>query len=153
MIISKYIEIDTAHRVPNHKSKCKNLHGHRYRIEVAVNDKVITEPGASDEGMVIDFGDLKEIMMEVIDKKLDHTGIFSTNDPDINLLMQIEKQQLGRGGKPMVWVDFIPTAENIASYIYKEMKSALLGRGIQIEAVQVDETPTSVAIFTRNDEF
>ncbi len=152
MIISKFIEIDTAHRVPNHKSKCKNLHGHRYKIEVAVDDKVITEKGASDEGMVIDFGDLKEIMMKVIDEKLDHTGIFSTSDPDLDTLMMIEKSQLARGGKPMVWVDFIPTAENIASYIYKEMKPALIGRGIQISGVAVCETPTSVAVFRRSDE-
>ena len=41
MLITKEIEIDAAHRVPNHKSKCRTFHGHRYRIEVGVDDKVI----------------------------------------------------------------------------------------------------------------
>ena len=61
MLITKQIEIDMAHRVPNHKSKCHNLHGHRYKIEVGVDDKLITRKGSSSEGMVIDFGDLKDI--------------------------------------------------------------------------------------------
>ena len=47
-LVTKVIEIDMGHRVPNHKSKCKNLHGHRYRFEVAVNGELAAEQGSSD---------------------------------------------------------------------------------------------------------
>ena len=72
MKITKDIEIDMGHRVTNHKSKCASLHGHRYKITAVVDDKVITEKGISDEGMVIDFGDLKQCMMNQFDDKYDH---------------------------------------------------------------------------------
>ena len=61
MLITKCLEIDMGHRVPNHKSKCATPHGHRYKIEVGVDDKVIDTKGVSDEGMVIDFGDKRFI--------------------------------------------------------------------------------------------
>lgn len=147
MIISKTIQIDTSHEVPNHKGKCKNLHGHRFSIEVGVDDKVVDEKGKSDEGMVIDFGDLKELMMQIIDSKLDHTGVFWTQDPDFDILLQKEKRQIERNGKSFVWLNYPPTAENIAKYLYNEMKPALLGRNIKIAFVKVLETPTSSALY------
>lgn len=72
MLITKEIGIDMAHRVPNHGSKCRNLHGHRYKIEVGVDDKLITKEGDPAEGMVIDFSDLKKVMMDYIDASYDH---------------------------------------------------------------------------------
>lgn len=146
MTITKEIEIDCAHRVYAHQGKCKNLHGHRYKIQVAVDGEV------PDSGMVIDFGDLKEIMLEVIDKKLDHSGIFSTQDPDLDLLQAIEKRQIERGGKPFIWLRETPTAENIAKYLYGELKGPLIARDIEIQAIQVHETPSSTAFYQIEDE-
>lgn len=80
MLITKTIEIDMGHRVPNHKSKCRNLHGHRYSIEVGVDDILISAPGSSSEGMVMDFGDLKEVMMSVLDKGFDHGFVMYSRD-------------------------------------------------------------------------
>jgi len=147
MLITKQIEVDTSHEVPNHKGKCKNLHGHRYVVEVGVDDIVLDSIGDSSEGMVIDFGDLKELMIEIIDKKLDHTGIFYTYDPDVDILLIKEKRQIERNGKAFVWLSVPPTAENIAKYIYNEMKPALIGRNIKIKHVKVWETPTSTATY------
>ena len=53
--IRRWVETDTGHRVPNHKSKCKNMHGHRYRWEVELEGEVVTEPGTSGEGMFDGF--------------------------------------------------------------------------------------------------
>ena len=71
MLITKFIEIDMGHRLPNHKSKCKYFHGHRYKIEVGVEGEIITTKGVSDEGMIIDFDDIKKALM-ILDKKFDH---------------------------------------------------------------------------------
>lgn len=144
MLITKEIEIDLAHRVPNHKSKCQNLHGHRYKIEVGVDDKLITDEGASDEGMVIDFSDLKQIMMEEIDEKFDHNSIFYKDDPFVNVIrFEIEEYQ----NKKPHYVSFIPTAENLAKHWYFLVKPRLEERGIKIKHVKIWETPTSTAIY------
>lgn len=143
MLITKEIEIDMAHRVPNHKSKCKNLHGHRYKIEVGVDDQLITESGSSSEGMVIDYGDLKETMIEVIDKQFDHNSVFSLDDPALEFIIQIKQFQ----DKIPYLVHFIPTAENLAKHWYMLMNTELSKKGIRIKYVKVWETPTSTAIY------
>lgn len=143
MLITKELEIDMAHRVPNHKSKCANLHGHRYKIEVGVDDKLITKAGSSSEGMVIDFGDLKEIMMEVLDRRFDHNSVFYIDDPIAGAIALIGEQQT----KKPIFTDFIPTAENLAKFWYNLMKKELDKVDIKIKHVKVWETPTSTAIY------
>lgn len=146
MLVTKYIEIDMGHRVPNHKSKCRNLHGHRYKIEVGVDDKVIATPGTSDEGMVIDFSDLKQIMIEEIDAKYDHNSVFYGKDitftqPDVRIA--IEKDQT----KKIIYLDSPPTAEKLAEHWYNIIKPRLEEKKIRIKFVRVWETPTSTATY------
>lgn len=142
MLITKEIEIDMGHRVPNHKSKCRNLHGHRYKIEVGVDDKVITAKGTSDEGMVIDFSDLKQIMMEELDHKFDH-GFVIYNEDEFSKIFEGLKST----GQNIQFVDFIPTAENLAKYWYQLMKPRLGSKGIKINHVKIWETPSSTATY------
>lgn len=161
MLITKQIEIDMGHRVPNHKSKCRNLHGHRYKIEVGVNDKVIQTPGSSDEGMVIDFSDLKQVMMDCLDKGFDHGFVMYDKDPfkyffDImqkgELLKISEDTAVGDNkSQKIIFVPFIPTAENLAKYWYELLAVPLSERSISIQHVKVWETPTSTAIYTKED--
>lgn len=143
MLITKQIEIDMGHRVPNHKSKCRNLHGHRYRIEVGVDDKVITTKGSSSEGMVIDFGDLKEIMMEVIDKEYDHAFVWYDKDK----LFKKFYLALANADQKIVIVNFIPTAENLAKHWFAILQPHLKKRKIKLKYVKVWETPNSTAIY------
>lgn len=142
MLITKEIEIDMGHRVPNHKSKCSNVHGHRYCIEVGVDDKVITESGESDEGMVIDFGDLKEIMMQEIDAVYDHSYTMYEGDKYLSNF----KPMIDAGMKINV-IDVIPTAENLAQWWFAIMEIKLRDRNIKIHHVKVWETPTSTATY------
>ena len=151
MVIEKSIEIDTGHMVPNHNGKCAAYHGHRYKIEVGVDDKVITTKGDSSEGMVIDFSKLKEVMMNEIDALLDHTSIHSSANEDFSILVELSERQVKRGKKPFVFVSFIPTAENIAEFIFGIMKKALENVNIKISYIKVWETPTSLAIYSIED--
>ena len=68
MIVSRSIEIDAAHYLPGYKGKCANLHGHRWKIEVAVRG------GYMHPGMVVDFNDLK-VPLDSIKESLDHKCI------------------------------------------------------------------------------
>lgn len=142
MLITKTIEIDMGHRVPNHKSKCRNLHGHRYKIEVGVDDKVITMPDVSSEGMVIDFGDLKEIMMKEIDDKYDHAFCICSGDD-----LYVDFHNYRENGMKIIFVDFIPTAENLAKHWFKLLKQKLDKKRIAISHVKVWETPNSTALY------
>ena len=144
MLITKTIEIDMGHRIPNHKSKCRNIHGHRYKIEVGIDDKVRDQQGESDEGMVIDYSDLKEVMMEMIDANFDHGFVIYSKD-DFADDFEIMKQ---RGKLKVIFVDFIPTAENLAKYWYYILEDALIEKNIQLAYVRVFETPTSTATYS-----
>ena len=65
--IRRWIETDTGHRVPNHKSKCCHLHGHRYRWEAEIEGDVVDVEGVSDEGMLMDFSDVAAILKEHVE--------------------------------------------------------------------------------------
>jgi len=113
-------------------------------VVVGVDDKVITTSGASDEGMVIDFSNLKEIMMQEIDEKLDHGFMMWDNDPFKPLFetMKFNEEQ------KIIFVPFVPTAENIAKYLFDIMQRKLFARDIAIKYVEIYETPTSTAKYT-----
>lgn len=143
MLVTKSIEIDMGHRVPNHKSKCRNLHGHRYKIEVGVDDKVVSTKGSSDEGMVIDFSDLKAVMVKVLDDVYDHS--FTIYEKD-ELIAEFLHWKDGLGMKINV-VDYIPTAENLAANWYYWLRKELDEMNIRIHHVTVWETPTSSATY------
>ncbi len=148
MEITKTIEIDMGHRVPNHESKCRNSHGHRYKIEVGVDGKVIDTSGDTSEGMVIDFGKLKDIMMRVIDANFDHSFAYYKDDVYRNFYEQQEKD-----GLKLVRLDFIPTAENLASLWFKMLENELRTESIRLTYITVWETPTSTATYAHGDNF
>ncbi len=143
MLITKYIEIDMGHRVPNHKSKCRNLHGHRYKIEAGVDDVIITTSGASDEGMVIDFADIKQILMEEIDSKYDHGFCIYNKDKFLEYFERFKDKY----EQKIIIVDFIPTAENLAKHWFELIEGRLKERKIKLRHIKVWETPTSTALY------
>ena len=127
--ITRRVEFDAAHRVMEHESKCRNLHGHRYAVE-------ITCEGELDSlGRVIDFGVLKEIVGGWIDEKLDHGCILNIRDENIMILCQHEDWKY-------YVMDFNPTAENLAMEI-RMVATRLLMKvdGMTVKGVRVYETP------------
>ena len=56
--IRRWVETDTGHRVNNHRSKCRNMNGNRYRWEAEIEGDVVTDVGKSEEGMLMDFADI-----------------------------------------------------------------------------------------------
>jgi len=148
MKIVKIIQWDMGHRVMNHRSVCKGLHGHRYKAEICVEGDIVNETGVSEEGMVVDFADIKRIANSFIHDKLDHA--FMVWEKDIELLNFFENSE---GHKPVI-VPFTSTAENVAAYIFNELDGQFndaFGTGLRLHSVKLWETPTSCAIFGRED--
>lgn len=140
--ITKAIEWDMWHRVPNHESKCRNLHGHRYKAEITMVWDVIEEKGISEEWMVIDFSHIKTIAWGFIDEKLDHWYMFQSWDPIGELVKE----------KTMKYVEvpFVPTAENIVKYLFDHLKPLFQDKywtDLRLYQIKLYETPTSSVLY------
>ncbi len=141
--IRRWVETDTGHRIPNHRSKCRNLHGHRYRWEAELEGEVVTQEGASEEGMLIDFGDVSKILEEHIHDVVDHA--FIVFDGDAEAMQALST--MGDDHKTLV-VPFVPTAENLAKWAYEQVNPLIMssyGNALRLHAFHVRETPKSWA--------
>lgn len=146
MLVTKQFEWCMGHRVLNHKSKCKNLHGHHYRAEITLSGDLVSREGDSSEGMVIDFGDIKEVFMKHIHEILDHGFMVWEKD---NVLMEFFSKNFDQ--KHTI-VPFIPTAENIAMWVFEQLEPKFIGifsTNLKLESVKIWETPTSMAIYQK----
>jgi len=133
-----------GHRVLNHRSVCKGLHGHRYKAEICVEGDLVEKKDASEEGMVIDFADIKKTAQKFIQEELDHA--FMVWEKDIELLKFFKNS---KGHKPVI-VPFTPTAENVAAYIFNELKDKftdVFKTGLHLQSVKLWETPSSYALY------
>jgi len=141
--VRRWIETDTGHRIPNHDSKCRNMHGHRYRWEAVIEGKIIQNESASEAGMIIDFASISEILKEKIHDIVDHAFIVSESDTEaINAL-----EFLGSSHKTLI-VPFIPTAENLAKWAFEQVEphiTTTYGNDLRLIEFHVRETPKSWA--------
>ncbi|MGY8728915.1 MAG: 6-pyruvoyl trahydropterin synthase family protein [Candidatus Poseidoniales archaeon] len=141
--IRRYVETDTGHRVPNHKSKCRHMHGHRYRFEVEIEGDTVQESGVSEEGMLMDFSDVSDILMKHVHDVVDHAFIVFEGDLDAKRACEA----MGEGHRTVV-VPFIPTAENLAKWAFEQVEphiSTAYGNRLRLVAMHVRETPKSTA--------
>lgn len=141
--IRRYVETDTGHRVPNHKSKCRHMHGHRYRFEVEIEGDTVQESGVSEEGMLMDFSDVSDILMKHVHDVVDHAFIVFEGDLDARRACEA----MGEGHRTVV-VPFIPTAENLAKWAFEQVEphiSTAYGNRLRLVAMHVRETPKSTA--------
>jgi 6-pyruvoyltetrahydropterin/6-carboxytetrahydropterin synthase len=117
-------DFSSAHALRGYKGKCENLHGHNWKVKVAVSSKELGELG-----MIMDFGDLKCMLAEVLNE-LDHK--------DLSKVSPFDKIN--------------PTAENIAAYIFNEMQRELKkikGLKAVVKEVKVWESETACAIVSK----
>lgn len=141
--IMRRLEFDAAHRVLGHEGKCRNLHGHRYIVEVTVEADQLDSIGR-----VVDFGVIKSEVGGWIDKHLDHNTILHPADPLLSHLNSNEAR------KPYIlpatdWgVNQNPTAENIAKALYSIAGVLLRPYDVRVVHIRVWETPNSYADYT-----
>ncbi len=138
--VTKIVEWDMGHRVPNHRSKCRNPHGHRYRLEVTVRGQLVKERGSSAQGMIIDFADVKQAMLERIHDVVDH-GYMVYEDDDV--MRSFFEENQSENFRVLV-VPFVPTAENIAKWCYEQLQDAFPAN-VSIANCRIFETPNSWA--------
>ena len=144
-LISKEIEFDAGHRVSTHGSKCRNPHGHRYKVRVTCQGEIIDDPSRPDHGMLIDFGNLKTIMNNRIHDVLDHGFIVWEDDRTMRYILD---EPSSDNKWNYIIFPYIPTAENMARWAWAEIENDIqveFGNDLKLYEVAVWETPTSVA--------
>lgn len=146
MQITRRLEFDAGHRIPNHNSQCKHLHGHRYTIEITLSGDVVTAEGVSEQGMVMDFSDVKHIAKQKVVDAWDHAFLVYRGDKAV-----LDFLNTLPGHKTVV-LDVIPTAENLAKVAFDLLLHAyrdIYGNHLRLERVRLYETPNNWADHTR----
>jgi len=147
-IIRRFVETDTGHRVPNHKSKCRHFHGHRYRFEAEIHGDVVKQPGVSEEGMLMDFSDVSQILMERVHDIIDHAFVIYEFDEEGKRALDL----LSNDHRTVV-VPFIPTAENLAKWAFEQVEPHIktaYGNALSLKAMHCRETPKSWATWRKD---
>jgi len=125
----RIIKFDAGHRVVNHESKCRTLHGHEYKAEIYCEADKLDELGR-----IIDFGVIKQKIGAWIDEHWDHNMILWAQDPNL-----IHIQKCDGLKKPYI-VPFNPTAENLASYLLEQGNYLLRNDTVTITKIKLWET-------------
>jgi 6-pyruvoyltetrahydropterin/6-carboxytetrahydropterin synthase len=143
--ITKQFSFETGHALHGYDGKCKNIHGHSYRLDVTVIGKPVADESNPKCGMVIDFSDLKKIAKDEIVDLFDHATVFNKNTPHLELAMMLKSK-----GHNVLLVDYQPTTEMMVIDFAEKIKKRL-PNNIKLHALKLQETATSFAEWFAND--
>lgn len=143
--ITKQFSFETGHALYGYDGKCKNVHGHSYKLSVTVIGTPITDTANVKFGMVIDFTDLKKIVKEEIVDIFDHATVFNKNTPHVELAKELSDR-----GHHVILVDYQPTSENMVIDFAKKIKDRL-PKDIKLHSLRLQETETSFAEWFASD--
>ncbi|PKO80927.1 MAG: 6-carboxytetrahydropterin synthase QueD [Betaproteobacteria bacterium HGW-Betaproteobacteria-13] len=133
MRITRRLEFDAGHRIPDHASQCRHLHGHRYALEVTLSGN---------------FADVKKVANEMIVDRWDHAFLVYRDDTQVAAFLA------SMPGHKTVTLDVVPTAENLAAEAFRVLDGAyqdVYGNQLQLERVRLYETPNCWADAVRGE--
>lgn len=144
--ITKQFTFETGHALYGYDGKCKNVHGHSYKLSVTVIGQPISDTGNAKLGMVIDFGDLKKIVNREIVNVFDHATVFNKNTPHVDLAKELSDR-----GHDVLLVDYQPTSEMMVIDFAAKIQS-FLPEKIKLHSLRLSETATSYAEWHAADQ-
>ena len=143
--ITKQFSFETGHALYGYDGKCRNVHGHSYKLNVTVIGSPISDNTHVKYGMVIDFTDLKKIVKEEIVDVFDHATVFNQNTPHVELA-----KELADRGHHVILVDYQPTSEMMIIDFASKIKKRL-PKNIELFSLKLQETETSFAEWFASD--
>lgn len=143
--ITKQFSFETGHALYGYDGKCKNVHGHSYKLSVTVIGTPISDSNHVKFGMVIDFSDLKKIVREEIVDVFDHATVFNKNTPHVELAAELSARE-----HHVILVDYQPTSENMVIDFAKKIQDRL-PNNIQLHSLKLQETESSFAEWFASD--
>ena len=136
--ITRRLEFDSGHRIPNHDGQCRHLHGHRYAIEVTLTGEVANHPGKADDGMVLDFGDIKKLTNQYVVDLWDHAFLVAKEDESLVAFLATLPNH------KTVVMEHVPTVENLANAAFAILQpvfSKAFGGRLELSILRLYETP------------
>ena len=143
--ITKQFSFETGHALYGYDGKCKNVHGHSYRLDVTVIGQPIADNTNVKYGMVIDFKDLKKIVKEEVVDVFDHATVFNKNTPHVELAKELENR-----GHNVLLVNYQPTSEMMVIDFANKIKKRL-PENLKLHSLKLQETATSFAEWFASD--
>ncbi|GGW98468.1 6-carboxytetrahydropterin synthase [Salegentibacter mishustinae] len=144
--ITKQFSFETGHALYGYDGKCRNVHGHSYKLSVCVIGEPITDKDNVKFGMVIDFGDLKKIVKSEIVDKFDHATVFNKNTPHVELAEELKNR-----GHHVILVEYQPTSENMVVDFAEKIQKHLPDH-IKLHSLKLQETESSFAEWFASDQ-
>ena len=144
--LTKIFHFDTGHALSGYDGKCRNVHGHSYRLEVTVIGEPIDDMNHVKFGMVIDFGDLKKIVNKHIIDDYDHALVINKQTPYKEIGDFLDKR-----GHHILFVDFQPTGEMMIQDMAKRLIPHL-PPNLKLYRLKLYETGTSYAEWYADDQ-
>jgi 6-pyruvoyltetrahydropterin/6-carboxytetrahydropterin synthase len=142
--VTREFTFEMAHLLTDYDGPCKNVHGHSYRLFVTLSGIPLDDKTNPKNGMVIDFTELKNIVLNNIIGQFDHSVVISSNsDPE-----KIEMMSKTFGNT--VIVDYQPTCENLVADIAERLKDKFPGR-VNLHSLKLYETAKSYAEWFADD--
>jgi 6-pyruvoyltetrahydropterin/6-carboxytetrahydropterin synthase len=142
MLITRRLEFDAGHRIPHHHSQCRHLHGHRYAMEITLSGDIILTEGVPEQGMVMDFSEVRDIARTHVVDPWDHAFlVYAGDQPVVDFLNALPEHKT-------VVLDCVPTAENLAAEAFRILDAAYhdtFGNHLRLERVRLYETPNNWA--------
>lgn len=135
--VTKEFKFEAGHTLDEHEGKCKNLHGHNYKVFITLSGMVL-----NDMEMITDFYNLNQIAKPLFEE-FDHAFMYNkaAKDPFEHEIAAVIKKY-NRKIKELL---FRSTAENMAMYFYNRIQSILNIENVKVDKVVVYETDTSFA--------
>ena len=137
--LTKQFSFEMAHALPAYEGKCRNIHGHSYKLFVTVEGAPLCSSGAPTDGMVLDFHSLKACVEKHIIDRFDHALVLPRSEGQtiLNSQFSILNSQL-------ILVDFQPTTENLLLH-FARLLDGQFPPGVRLYSLKLYETETSCA--------
>lgn len=143
--LTKTFTFEAAHALYNYDGKCKDIHGHSYKLHVTIMGTPLDNAEHAKHGMVMDFGDLKKIVNSEIVDVLDHAILLNKNSEHKSLGDFLKSQN-----HHVIFTDYQPTCENMIIDFVNKIK-ANLPKHITLVALKLYETETSYGEWLASD--
>ncbi|MBO5672168.1 MAG: 6-carboxytetrahydropterin synthase [Alistipes sp.] len=145
--LTKEFSFEAAHALEGYDGRCREIHGHSYRLYITIKGEPINDPDSPKYGMVMDFGALKRIVNEQIIDRLDHSFMMRRTPEAEQIAAEI-----GSRFQRVILTDYQPTTENLLSDFAERLLGAL-PEDVELCKLKLHETATSFGEWYASDNF
>ena len=131
--LTKQFDFQMAHALDGYDGKCRNIHGHNYKLFVTVEGQPINDLESAKRGMVMDFSDIRRVVEAAVVEPYDHAFVVPEGSPFANV-----------EGTKLAVVPFQPTCENLL-FQFASLLDGRLPQGVRLHSLRLYETDTSCA--------